>query len=186
MITPAMAAHLRQPYRHLAWLAWFERDGDDLYMWSGSHHITYDGHVWYGYGYLTRIDGVQQREGTQHVETAFELSGLDPSIVADLDESVRGRSARMWLAGIGQDRQIIRDPLLISQFTQDTLSWSYGADDGSVTLRLACFDALPFVGRATKGKWSDQDQQARYPGDTGFDENTIIALQGVAVPWRLS
>lgn len=184
-ITAGMAAHLNRPYRHLAWMAWFERAGADLYVWSGSHHLTYDGQTWYGYGYLSRIDSVQQREGTQHVDVAFELSGLDPTIIADLDESVRGLGAKLWLAGIGQDRQVIRDPILISQLRQDTLAWSYGADN-TVTLRLNCYDALPFVGRATKGKWSDSDQQARWPGDTGFDENTTIALQGAAVPWRLT
>ncbi len=185
MITAGMAAHLNRSYRNLAWMAWFERDGADLYMWSGSYHATHDGHLWYGYGYLTSIDSVQKREGTQHVDMAFEMNGLDPTILADLDDSVRGRAGKLWLAGVGQDRQIVRDPILIAQMKQDTLAWSYG-QDGTVTLRLNCYDALPFVGRATKGKWSDQDQQARYAGDTGFDENTTIALQGAAVPWRLT
>ncbi|MGV3649837.1 MAG: hypothetical protein ACO1OK_00295 [Devosia sp.] len=181
-LSPDMVAHIRRPYRHLAWMAWFERDGADLRVWSGAHTITHDGAAWLGYGYLATIDSLRRSNGLQHMELAFALNGLDPWIIADLDQSVRGRAARLWLAGIGDDRQVVREPLLLADLTQDTLGWSYGAD-GTVTLRLTCFEALPFLRRALKGKWSNESQLAAYPGDTGFAYNAPIALQGPAVEW---
>lgn len=156
----------------------------DLYLWSGSHHLTYLGRTWYGYGYLARMESVRQREGVEHVEQVFELNGLDPTIIADLDESVRGRPASIWLAGIADDRQVVRDPLLLSDtLIQDTLGWTYSLDGSTVTLRLTAHDALPFLGRIKGTKWSNESQQVEFSGDTGFKYNAAIALQGPAITW---
>lgn len=183
MLSVGMYQHLLKPYRHLAWFAQFARpSGPDLRVWSGSHHITYSGETWYGYGYLTAIEPMKKGEGTEQIEQVFELNGIDPSILATLDASVRQLPADIWLAGIGQDRQVINDPLHVSDLLQDTLGWRY-ASDGTVTLRLVTYDALPFLGKANGGKWSNENQQERYPGDTGFSYNSQIALQGAAVQW---
>ena len=65
MLTVDMYQHLLKPYRHLAWLARFERPtGPDLYVWTGSHHHTYGGNLYYGYGYLTSIEPMKKGEGT--------------------------------------------------------------------------------------------------------------------------
>lgn len=186
MLTTGLSQHLLKSYRHLAWLARFERPtGPDLYVWSGSHHMSYGGNVYYGYGYLTSIETIRKGEGTQQIEQVFELNGLDPSILADLDTSVRSLEAEIWLAGIGQDRQFISDPLKVSNLVQDTIAWRYSSD-GTVTLRLTTYDALPFLGRVNGGKWSYEDQLDRYPGDTGFRENSAIALAGPAIQWTLA
>lgn len=185
MLTVAMQNHLLQPYRQLAWLARIERPGDDLYLWTGSHHITYDGNLYRGYGYLTSIQPMTKGDGTEHIEQTFELNGIDPSIIADLGDSVRGLEVNVWLAAIGPDRQIITAPVEVSRLVQDTVGWSYGLDDGTVTLRLVTYDALPFLGRATNGKFSYENQQERYSGDEGFYYNGAIALQGPAVQWTL-
>lgn len=187
MLTVNMYQHLLRPSRHMAWLARFElRAGGYLYVWSGSHHMTYGGNLYYGYGYLTGINAIRKGEGTQHIEQQFLLSGLDSSILGGLDTSVRGLTARLWLAGIGADRQVINDPLLFSDLIQDTLAWDYGADDGSVTLRLTTFDSLPLVGRVDGGKWSNEDQLARFANDVGFKYNAPIALQGPPVEWTVA
>lgn len=179
-----MVHHLLKPYRHLAWLARFERPtGPDLYVWTGAHHHTYGGNLYYGYGYLASIESMRKGEGTQQIEQVFELNGLDPSILADLDESVRSLEAEIWLAGVGPDRQFINTPLKVSSLVQDTLAWRYAMDGNTVTLRLTTYDALPFLGRVNGGKWSYEDQVARYPGDTGFTYNTAISLAGPAVQW---
>lgn len=184
MLTVEMFQHLLKPYRHLAWLARFERPtGPDLYVWSGSHHQTYGGNLYYGYGYLSSIEAMRKGEGTQQIEQVFELNGIDPSILAELDDSVRGLDAEIWLAGVGDDRQFITSPLKASNLVQDTLGWRYSTDDGSVTLRLTTYDALPFLGRVNGGKWSYEDQLLRFPNDVGFRENTAIALAGPAVQW---
>lgn len=184
MINPAMRNHLLQPYRHMAWLAWFE---PDLYVWSGSHHMTYDGNLYLGYGYLTRIESMRKGGNTQHVEQVFELNGINPAILAELDTSVRGRAATVWLAGIGQDRQVITEPVVERELIQDTLGWEY-ATDGTVKLRLTCYDALPLLGKATRGKWSYEGQIKDYPSpeDVGFKYNAAIALTGAAIAWTMA
>lgn len=183
-LTVPMQQHLLRPLRHMAWLAWFDRPTDDLYVWSGSHPITWDGNTYLGYGYLSSIQSMRKGAGTEHIEQVFELSGINPSILAELDESVRGLRARIWLAGLGGDRQIIRDPILIADLVQDTLGWDYSQDGSSVTLRLTTFDALPLLGKINGGKWSNEDQLERYANDSGFKYNAPIALQGPPVQWQ--
>lgn len=156
----------------------------DLYLWSGSYHLTHWGRTWYGYGYLTQIESIRRREGIEHVEQVFEFNGLDPSIIADLDTSVRGRPLSIWLGGLDNDRQIVRDPLLLSDsIIQDSLGWTYSLDQSTVKLRLTGHDGLPALGRIKGTKWSNESQLAEYSGDVGFKYNAPIALQGPAVTW---
>lgn len=184
MLSVAMQQHLLKPYRQLAWMARFVRpSGAPLYVWSGSHPITYGGNTYLGYGYLSTIQPMKKTEGTEHIEQTFELNGIDPSIIANLDTSVRGLEANLWLGAVGTDRQIVTEPVEVSRLVQDTLGWSYALDDGSVTLRLVTYDALPLLGRATNGKFSYENQQERFANDQGFYYTSTIALQGAAVQW---
>ena len=180
-----MQQELVKPYRHLAWLARFERPGADLYVWTGSHAITYAGNTYRGYGYLSSIEPMKKGDGTEHIEQTFTLNGLDPTILTGLNASVRGLAAEIYLAAIGHDRQIITAPCLVSSLVQDTLGWDYALGDGTVTLRLVTYDALPLLGRSTGGKFSYEDQQTRFAGDEGFYYNSAIALQGQAVQWTV-
>jgi hypothetical protein len=186
VITPRMAEHLLKPYRRMAWLVYVERPGADLYFWSGNYHMTYAGNLYYGYGYLTRMESIQKDTAVDHIEQVFEFSGLKTSILGEINSSVRGLKASIQLAGIDEGRAIVPDPIPYAMnLIQDTLGWSDKAEDGTITLRLTCFNALPFLGRALGEKWSYEGQQEAFPGDTGFKYNRPIAMQGPAVPWTL-
>lgn len=169
--------------RLLCWMWWIEGQTTDLYAWSGVHTITYGGNDYVGVGHVAGMETLRKNDGLEHVEQRLKLSGLDPSVIADLDTSVRGRGAKVWLGALNDDGQIIPEPLLMQELLQDTLQWERAADD-TVTLTLNCFEALPFVGRATGKKWSYEGQLEAYPGDVGFKYNADIALNGPPVDWR--
>ena len=181
---PEMQAALLSPRRMLRWMWMVEGDSSDLYAWSGVHTINYGGHDWVGVGHVASMETLRKVEGLEHVEQKLSLSGLDPSALTELDSSVRGRVAKVWLGALNDFGQIIASPLLLQQLEQDSLSWERSADD-KVTLALRAFEALPFVRRATGKKWSYESQQEAFSGDVGFKYNTTIALTGAPIDWRV-
>ncbi|MFA5897928.1 MAG: hypothetical protein WC829_02325 [Hyphomicrobium sp.] len=170
--------------RRLCWMFWVEGVTADLYAWSGVHTLSYDGHSWRGVGHVAGMETIRKNEGLEHVEQKLSLSGLDPSALTGLDQSVRGLAAKVWLGALDDENKIIDAPLLLQELVQDTLSWDRAKDD-TITLSLACFEALPFVGRATGRKWSYEAQLDAYAADTGFYFNAPVSRRRGIMDWRL-
>lgn len=183
IITPAMQRELASAARQPCWLFWVEGgDAGDLYAWSGGQPITWYGQVYTGLGPLLSMSSQRKPDALQHVETTFVLSGLESELLTDLDDSVRGRTGKVWLGMLDGAGQIIRDPLLITEFTQDTLLFERSEDD-TVSLTLKTYEALPFLGRARGDKYSHEKWLADRD-DEGFYYNSPIALAGRGVDWR--
>lgn len=177
-----MQQAIKGPVRTPCWLFWIEGESSDLYAWTGAHPITWDGQTYVGMGALFSMSSQRKPDALQHVEHTFVLNGLESEMIADLDESVRGRTGKVWLGMLNSTGQVIPDPLLVTEFVQDTLKWEKSADD-VVSLTLTGFEALPFLGRARGDKYSHDSWMTEY-GDTGFYFNSPIAAAGRAVDWR--
>lgn len=161
---------------------WIEGASDDLWTWTGAHPISWDGQTYVGMGALFSMSSQRKPDALQHVEHSLVLNGLEASLVADLDESVRGRSAKIWLGMLDPYGQVIASPLLVTELEQDTLKFDRSADD-VVSLTLTGFEALPFLGRAKGDKYS-HEKWLQERSDEGFYYNSPIALAGRAVDWR--
>jgi hypothetical protein len=121
-------------------------------------------------------------DALQHVEHTFVLNGARSAPLADLDQSVRGQGRQVLLAALNDRRQIIVDPILLTEIVQDTIKFDRGADD-TVSLTLTGFEALPFLGRAKGDKYSHEKWLSDHD-DEGFYYTSPIALTGRAVDWR--
>jgi len=174
---------LRDPRRLLCWLFYVEGATSDLWAWSGMHTIEWDGQEYLGVGHVLGMDTVRKDTAIQQTVQEFTLNGLDPAVLGGLELSVRGKIARVWLAGLDATGQVIPDPILISELLQDTLTFTRSADD-VLTLGLNCFEALPFVGKASNGKYSHERQLRLFPGDVGFKYTSEIGLAGATPEWR--
>jgi hypothetical protein len=177
-----MQAAIIGPTRTLAWMFVFQKASGFLRVWTGDHTITWDGEEYLGVGRVAGMSTQRKPDAMQHVEHTFTLSGLDPSPLADLDESVRGREGAVYLAALNERRQVIPSPILLTEIVQDTLKWERASDD-TVTLTLAGFEALPFLGRATGDKYSHEKWLAERD-DEGMYFTSPIALAGRFVEWR--
>lgn len=185
MLSHDMAQALRSPNRDLCWLAWFERSTTPLYCWSGMQSIMWDGQTWLGVGHLYSVSTIDKGDALSWRQQQFTLNGLDPQVLAGMDESVQGRQAKLWLAARNSSGQIIRDPHLVAQMEQDTLQREVNVADGTIKLTLNCFEALPRFDKATGKKWSHESQLERFAGDTGFYYTQKIARTGQPIDWRL-
>lgn len=184
MLSVDMARALCSDRRNLAYLFWFEGSGSDLYAWSGMHDLAYDGHTWKGVGHVLGMGTIDRGDALSFRTQSFQLRGLDPQVLAEIDESVRGRGGKVWLAALDDSGKVIRDPLLVAEVVQDTLEWKL-EDGNTVTLTLNTFESLKHLGRATNRKWSHEAQLARFPGDVGFQYTQQIARTGLySIDWR--
>jgi len=182
-LTIDMANALRSTHRDLCWLARFETATTPLYCWSGMHPIAWDGETWLGVGHLYSVGTIDRGDALSFRSQQFTIDGLDPQVLAGMDESVQGRSARLWLGALNSSRQIIRDPLLVQVLEQDTLQREVNGD-GTIKLTLNCFEALPRFDKPTGRKWSQESQQERFASDEGFYYTQKIARTGPALDWR--
>lgn len=183
MLSTEMSLVLRSDRRDLCWLGWFETAGAALYAWSGMQDLSWDGHTWKGVGHLLSLATVDKGDAMSFRTQEFTLNGLDPQVLAGMDESVRGRGAQLWMAARNAAGQVIRDPLLVGEFEQDTLRREI-AEDGTITLTLSCFAALPRFDKPTGRKWSQESQTARYSGDEGFYYTQKLGRTGQQIDWR--
>lgn len=185
MLSHDMSNALRNPSRNLVWLTYFATSGAALRCWSGMHAIDWDGNTWLGVGHLFELATIDKGDALSWRQQQFVLNGLDGEALADLDESVQGRAARLWLGALNDSGQIIREPYLVKELEQDTLQREINPGDGTVKLTLNCFEALPRFDKPTGRKWSHDSQQQRYPGDEGFYYTQQIARTGQPIDWRL-
>lgn len=182
-ISVDVARAMKSDRRDPCWLFWFEGDSSDLYAWSGMQDLVWDGHTFKGVGHVLGMSVIDRGDALSFRSQAFYLRGLDPQVLAEIDENVRGRGGKVWLAMRDQYGKVIDAPLLVADVTQDTLK--FDIEDGStVKLTLNTFEAMKYLGRATGRKWSYESQIERYPGDTGFKYTQLIASQGVGIDWR--
>lgn len=183
-LTVAMARALASDRRNLAWLFWFEGLSSDLYAWSGMHDLDHDGQTWKGVGHVLGMGTIDRGDAMSFRTQTFQLRGLDPQVLAEIDESVRGRAGKVWLAALDEHNKVIRDPLLVAEVVQDTLEWKL-EDGNTVSLTLNTYESLKHLGRATNRKWSHEAQLERFPGDVGFKYTQVIARTGMfGVDWR--
>jgi hypothetical protein len=185
-LTFAMAHALGSDQRNLCWLGWFAADGvvADFYGWTGAYPIDWGGQTYTGAGLVASISGLEQGDTLAHRAVKFKLGGLDASLLGGLDQNVRGRGAKLWLAALGDDGQILPDPILMAEMVQDTMGLTFG-DDGTVALELVAYEGLPRLGHVAEAVWSHENQLRAFALDTGFANNSAIGQQREAIEWRL-
>lgn len=182
-LTVDMARALASDRRDLCFLGKFQKASGYLYAWTGMHDLSYDGQTWKGVGHILGLSTIDRGDALSFRKQSFTLNGLDPQVLANLDESVRGRTAQLWLAARDRYGAIIADPVLLRDMIQDTLEWSL-SDGNTVSITLNCFEALKHLGRPTGKKWSHEAQMERFPGDTGMYYLQRNAQVGLGIDWR--
>jgi len=182
-VSIAMCRALIDPRANLCWLAWFESDLGDLYAWTGTQPISWGGNTFVGVGLLRGFSKITRGDALSFRTMTFELPGLDPQVLADLDASVKGKQAKVWLGALDVNNQVIADPILLPELEQDTLDWSIESGN-TVKLVLNCFESLTRLGTPSNRRWSHETQMARFGGDCGFYYNQVARLTGPALDWR--
>lgn len=119
------------------------------------------------YGGISTVGEGAELERRTVTLTLTGIPGNTPDLIpVAMSENYQGRDARIYLGLLDEDYQLIGDPRLTFRGRMDTCSIQIGQTASvscTVENRLADWD------RARITRYTNQDQQAQYPGDLGLE-----------------
>ncbi|WP_062228790.1 hypothetical protein [Aureimonas frigidaquae] len=167
----------------LAALVDFDFPGYRLRTWSGSGVLVVDGVEWHGAGQMGSISAIPFGENDSADKITFTLSGVEPQLVTQVNNSdaVRGRDVTVY----GQffdntTHQPLDGKFVIRSMIMDTIGYS-ASGPSERTISLTAETIWTARNLASYSYWSDRDQKARYPGDRGCE--FIPTLKNKVVAW---
>lgn len=146
---------------------------------------TNDGEVWRGTGEMITIDGLEEDIGVTANPMTFTLSGVDPELVTlarNASARVKGRRVVVYIQFFTlKDWQPLDNPYVLKVATMDQMR--YIADGPSARTIIVTAEGL-WTGRNRPafGLYTDRDQNARFPGDRGFEQIGDLATKTVRWP----
>lgn len=149
-------------------LIFVELDFADGYvrMTNAGYSFTWNGVEWLGIGTLGKIEEVAEGSALQMYGLSLSLSGIPPEVISEaFSQGYQGRAAKLWLAPLTDDYQIIADPVVIFSGRMDTMDIALGK---TATVTVTVESRLVDWERPRVRRFNDADQQAEYPGDRGF------------------
>jgi len=136
-------------------------------MCNAGYAFQWNGHTWTGAGNLGSISAIEEGQDLQMYGCTLTLSGLASDIIAKcFGVGYSGRAATIWLAPLDSNYNILADPVIVFKGRMDTMPIQLGENSAvQVTIESKLVDwERPRVRR-----YNNEDQQAEFPGDLGFE-----------------
>lgn len=157
--------------------------------WLGYGPLTAGGVEYQGTGDVMKISALNITYGMSAGMVRFSIPKASPEMVARCDNQaaeVNNRLCRIYYQlystierGDGHAGRLIGDPIAIFTGRMRDMRSTSSAD--SREIELEAYGRLSRQGRAPYGRWTDADQRARYPGDTGL--GLLASLKDRSITW---
>ena len=119
-----------------------------------------------GVGPFGTVEAIEDGSQLQSYPLRIHLSGIPGDMISRaLGEEYQGCPARLWLGFLGEDQNLIGDPLPLYAGAIDTMEIEVG-QQATVTLTIQSY--LADWERPPGGRMSNDDQQIRFPRDQFF------------------
>lgn len=143
-------------------------------------YLSVDGHDWLGVGKLLSVSGLEQSRGMSAPQATFTLSGVDAfllNVAANGSSEATGRPCCVYIQFLNANSEPLDQKIAIWPGIMDivSLSASLGWQTISLTAETLFVDRI----RAPWGLQTDTDQQARWPGDRGFEFMSSLIFKTV-------
>ncbi len=166
-LTAATKAESQAAVLRPVWLAKLAFDSGTTRVWSGRGDITFDSEVYQGVGDVGSIGAVEESVEHKAFGITLRLTGIPAAMLSiALGEDVQGRTAQVWIGFLDGNYQLVADPVLVFQGRMDTMDPSLGE---TVTVTLTAESRLIDWYRPRVRRYTDADQQERFPGDKGLE-----------------
>ena len=157
--------------------------------WLGYGELEAGGVTYQGAGDVIKISAISITYGMSAGMVRFSIPNASPEMVARCDNQaleVNNRLCRIYyqlfsMTEQGDDHagRLIGDPIAIFTGRMRDMRSTSSAD--SREIELEAYGRLSRQGRAPYGRWTDADQRARHPGDTGL--GLLASLKDRAITW---
>ena len=166
---------------HIEGIAFVQLDfATTLRLSTLPYNFSWNGFTWIGAGNLGQISPVGENVDLQAQGVSLSLAGIDPSLISTaLGEQYQGKPAQIWFCPLNTDTgQLIGTPIRIFGGRIDTMDIEVGE---TATITLTAEGKLIDFFRPRVSRYTDAEQQLRYPGDLGLQY--INSLIEVNVVW---
>lgn len=153
--------------------------------WTGFGDMTVGGYTWQGLGDLITISPISTSYQISAEQVTFQVAATPEMLALALSakDRVRDRAVTVYLQMFAMDDvtvagddvaygQPIGSPMALYSGTMQRMPWS-ASGATQRTISVEC-EGLFFRRNAPpRGRWTDSDQKARYPGDKGLERLPI-------------
>lgn len=134
---------------------------------SADRDFDYSGETYVGLGNLGTISKIEEAAEVRAMGVTCTLTGIPSDFIsAALGENYQGRDARIYLGFLDSNYSLIADPLLVFQGRMDTQDIRLGKD---ATVSVNIESRLVDWERPRVRRYTNEDQQNKYPGDKGLE-----------------
>lgn len=139
-------------------------DGGTVYLHNGVGRYTFSSQTWLGVGAFGGISEIEETAELTPRRVSFTLNGLDPSLVGSVDdEELFERLVIVYLGYIGDDGALVATP------DERWRGFMDSAQIAGSAITITAETELARLFRTNGRLFTDEDQQAEYSGDTGFE-----------------
>lgn len=140
--------------------------GTPLYVHSSIGTITYDSNDYLGVGDFGSVSDARESEILGPNPLTLQLSGINSSLISEaLDAGSYGDKVTIYIGYRLDDGTLVADPWLAWRGTFEFATIQQGSNNVvSITLKHDLATLAEVNGR----RFTDEDQQQEYSGDTGF------------------
>lgn len=130
--------------------------------------VSWDGHDWLGTGALGTIGAVEETIESKATTLSLSISGVDPELLPKaIGDRYQGRTGQLSIAMLDEAYQIIGTPVLTFEGPMDAMPIEISGSVGTITVTVT--DGRADWERPAVIRYTNEDQQAFYPGDKGLE-----------------
>jgi len=134
---------------------------------NAGYDFIWNGYTWTGAGNLGSISNIEEGQELQMYGCTLTLTGIASDYVAKcFGVGYSGRAATIYLAPLDSNYTILSDPVVIFKGRMDTMPISLGNES---VLQITIESKLVDWERPRVRRYNNEDQQAEFPGDLGFE-----------------
>lgn len=151
---------------------------------TSPYSLVIAGDTYLGVGQFGSVTDVQESVEVRSFQTSLKLSGVDPADIGlALGAGYKNQPGTIYAVFLNNlTHQIIGTPPIIFKGLMDVMAITFGAD-GSAGVELSLSNRLANWDVARIRRYTDEDQQAAFPGDLGC--SLVAAMQDKEVIWGM-
>jgi len=175
LAAPMAAALDDEPVRP-AWFVAIEFESGWVRVWSGIGSKVWNGETWAGVGDLGSISPAGEPTELRAEGVTLTLSGIPSALVGvTLGDARQGKAAQVWFALLAADGSVIADPAPSFVGRVDVPTIEHRPDGATISITVE--GRLIDLERPRERRYTNEDQQAAYPGDLGLEHVAQIASE---------
>lgn len=133
---------------------------------SSDKNIVVDGVLYYAVGGLGKIGEYAMTNGTAATAMKLTLTGIPSDLIGEVaNENTRNRPVSVGIALVDEGHKLATPLIIYFKGTIDSLSMDIGT---IISVSTSASSRLINWARSVNSRYTNEDQQSKYPDDKGF------------------